>query len=613
MGKKVSFLIIGVTGPIGSGCTTLAKNIVKVEPNKYIKGRKLYENTVSEIESISSKIKELRERNNTEDEYKIKQLNAELLKHIEEREYLKNIQKIDDPKFIYISLSALIIKLAVENLNTNEFNEWKKKEVNNEISEILLNFKTKWKSEIDLYDKSIKKFDELDNTSLKKIDSMFQELKEVLKRVKDIELELYYSGKIDEFYLQSFGNNLRRTGNAFNNEGKPEEIDKNINIISKEANTLIKYYRNRKDENKANCFVIDAFRNPYEIEFFRRYEQFYLVSLYADRDVRQSRIRKELKNQIDLDDEKFRARFEKLDGLDWGNDIDESSVFKQNVSRCCYLSDVAINNDKETGYFDDELFKKFLRYYALIISPGCIQPTKEEMYMNLAYSLSLRSSCISRKVGAVITDNEGYVLGLGWNDVAHSQIGCGLKCKDDFVGENELLNMELFKGIVSSEDLRRFSASDSICFKDIFSKITIKEKLNKTNKFSEEEKDKVLQNLNLKRLEYCRSLHAEENALLQVASRGGMGVNGGIIYTTTFPCELCAKKIYQSGISKIYYTEPYPNSISENIFLKDGIRNVTIKQFEGVKSFSYFKLYRPRLDKKEAQKIDYMFSSNLYY
>jgi len=107
----------------------------------------------------------------------------------------------------------------------------------------------------------------------------------------------------------------------------------------------------------------------------------------------------------------------------------------------------------------------------------------------------------------------------------------------------------------------------------------------------------------IKRLEYCRAPHAEENALLQIASRGGIGVKGGIIYTTTFPCELCAKKIYQSGLKKIYYTEPYPNNKSE-LILKDGIRNVEWQQFEGVKSFSYFKLFKPIYDKKEAQRLD---------
>lgn len=48
----------------------------------------------------------------------------------------------------------------------------------------------------------------------------------------------------------------------------------------------------------------------------------------------------------------------------------------------------------------------------------------------------------------------------------------------------------------------------------------------------------IKENLGIKQLEYARVLHAEENAILQVATHGGMGISGGTIYTTTFPSEL---------------------------------------------------------------------------
>lgn len=179
--------------------------------------------------------------------------------------------------------------------------------------------------------------------------------------------------------------------------------------------------------------------------------------------------------------------------------------------------------------------------------------------------------------------------------------------------------------------IKNFKDSNYFCFKDLQSKLIVKEKIDKiidefnlnskikdiykkentsdniingndVNKFIELEeklKESLEENLSIKRLEYARSLHAEENAILQVSRNGGIGIKGGTIYVTTFPCELCAKKIYQSGIKKIVYTEPYPNSISENIILKDGIRHIEIKQFEGVKSNSYYKLFKPYFDRKE--------------
>lgn len=109
--------------------------------------------------------------------------------------------------------------------------------------------------------------------------------------------------------------------------------------------------------------------------------------------------------------------------------------------------------------------------------------------------------------------------------------------------------------------------------------------------------------LKIKRLEYCRALHAEENALLQSSKIGGLGVSGGTIYTTSFPCELCAKKIYQSGISEVVYVEPYPESISQDVIFHDGPRRVQLTPFEGVMSHSYFRLYKPSIEKKEYQQI----------
>lgn len=597
MGKKVDFLIIGFTGPIGSGCTTLSKIISRLKPNMLIKKKKMSDEVLNNIKETSITMK------NTKDATKLNELNKELHDYFRNRSYLKEIEKYDDPNFNYISMSSIIAKLSLKYLNTNEYFEWKKD--NLDIANILELFESKWKQELDQFD-NIKntQFNILDEKELKQIDDMFLELNLMKEEIKSKELMQYFDEKIQEFHLQAFGDNLRRSGNPFNyNEAiSKEKVGKNVLEISYEVNKIIKFYRNRKDDKKSCCFIIDAFRNPIEIEYFRkRYSQFYLVSVYADYKIRYNRLKKIFS---EIDSERFEKLFKKLDHRDMGVNGSVTVPFIQNVSRCCYLSDIAVNNEYDSGDFDELLFEKFLKYYALMIYPGCIQPTKEETYMNLAYTLSLRSTCISRKVGAVITDKDDFILGLGWNDVAHSQIGCGLRLKQDLVKYgNEIYSMNLFRNEINEGDLSHLKDNDTFCFKDVLSQSKIKTKLSES-KLSLEQQNEVLNLIKIKRLEYCRSLHAEENALLQVASRGGRGANGGTIYTTTFPCELCGKKIYQAGISKIFYTEPYPNSISENVFLKDGTEEISIKQFEGIKSFSYFKLYKPHLDRKEAQALD---------
>jgi len=79
---------------------------------------------------------------------------------------------------------------------------------------------------------------------------------------------------------------------------------------------------------------------------------------------------------------------------------------------------------------------------------------------------------------------------------------------------------------------------------------------------------------------HTRSVHAEENAFLQIAKYSGQPLRGGILFTTASPCELCAKKAYQLGISKIYYIDPYPG-IAERHVLKSGSKQPELILFWG--------------------------------
>jgi dCMP deaminase len=52
-------------------------------------------------------------------------------------------------------------------------------------------------------------------------------------------------------------------------------------------------------------------------------------------------------------------------------------------------------------------------------------------------------------------------------------------------------------------------------------------------------------------------LHAESNALLKIAENGGVGAQGGTLYTTYSPCLECAKLIKQSKIRRVVYRNSY--------------------------------------------------------
>jgi tRNA(Arg) A34 adenosine deaminase TadA len=102
---------------------------------------------------------------------------------------------------------------------------------------------------------------------------------------------------------------------------------------------------------------------------------------------------------------------------------------------------------------------------------------------------------------------------------------------------------------------------------------------------------------------HTRSLHAEENAFLQLAKYGGDGIEGGNLYTTASPCELCAKKAFQLGIKNIFYIDPYPGISLEHI-LKSGAKSSrpVVELFQGAVGQAYHRLYDPVLPYKDELK-----------
>lgn len=67
-----------------------------------------------------------------------------------------------------------------------------------------------------------------------------------------------------------------------------------------------------------------------------------------------------------------------------------------------------------------------------------------------------------------------------------------------------------------------------------------------------------------------RSLHAEQNALLQAAMIG-VPCEGTTMYVTCQPCNACAKMIINAGIVKVIYEGDYPDEFSKELFREAGL------------------------------------------
>lgn len=72
-----------------------------------------------------------------------------------------------------------------------------------------------------------------------------------------------------------------------------------------------------------------------------------------------------------------------------------------------------------------------------------------------------------------------------------------------------------------------------------------------------------------------RAVHAEQNALMQLAKMG-ISADGAQVFVTDFPCVHCTKLLLQAGVTKINYLRNYRNDdfVTELLDAK----NVTIAQ-----------------------------------
>ena len=70
-------------------------------------------------------------------------------------------------------------------------------------------------------------------------------------------------------------------------------------------------------------------------------------------------------------------------------------------------------------------------------------------------------------------------------------------------------------------------------------------------------------------------LHAESNAIAKLAKSPESG-DGASIFITHSPCIDCAKLIYQSGITTVYYEENYRSTQGINFLEKSGIKVVKV-------------------------------------
>ena len=353
--------------------------------------------------------------------------------------------------------------------------------------------------------------------------------------------------------------------------------------LAERIKAIIEELLQQKSKDEKIFIVIDAIRSPLEVIFFQeRYSSFYLMAISCEDEQRKQRLR-----NIGYTDPAIKD----IDAQEYvDTDIEEESSFvTQDIQACLQRSDLYVSNpnaDNTVSKFK-VLTNQLLTFTSLMKRPGIVTPTALERCMQMAYTAKLNSGCISRQVGAIITDANFSIQAVGWNDAPYGQVPCNLRNRFDLVEgkdqtayseyeKTELIFIEHFKKknprFIPIKDTGR---NVSYCFKSEYNSIT-----KKSNQV------------------HTRSLHAEENAFLQISKNGGRGIKDGNLFTTASPCELCAKKAYQLGVKNIYYIDPYPGIAMRHI-LMGGAHNPKMIIFFGAIGRAFHRLYTPIIAYKD--------------
>jgi deoxycytidylate deaminase len=335
------------------------------------------------------------------------------------------------------------------------------------------------------------------------------------------------------------------------------------------------------------AYIIDSLKHPDEVASLRRAygDKFILISAYEPKPKRLGRLIQKIANtHNDSALEKFRTKAEELIDID---EIRNGGNLAQNVRDTYYLADffVAMENDPKG---------RIGRFIEILFGHPFLTPTADEYWMFHARGAALRSADLSRQVGAVITSTESEFVASGCNEVPMAGGGAYWDGKPgghddrDFKHEidaNSVMRHEIIREFV--EGLEKSKLLAQSC-DNLDSDQLTHELLHGAYKSALS--DARIRNL----IEFGRIVHAEMSAITEAARRG-LSTLGGDLYCTTFPCHMCARHIIAAGIRRVVYIEPYPKSLTRQLYSKSTIVDGEGGEAENSVEFVPFSGVAPRV------------------
>ena len=343
---------------------------------------------------------------------------------------------------------------------------------------------------------------------------------------------------------------------AADNAAVARELVKSIRLErARQMNTTPESGRPVMPDGAKRVFILDSLRHPHEVALLRQIYQdaFCLIGVVCEETERRRR----------LSEDKYREagiaairKFMKRD-----ENARESNG--QKVSETFHLADFFIDNSmprflKEDGAGegnpDWDVSEQLGRLVDILTHTSIVRPRPNETGMFHAHGARMRSSCLSRQVGAALLDNLGDVVATGTNEVPKpggGVYGGSFSERSDsdpnpvndfrcFLHKqycsNSRTQIDIVRDLLAGiEEFRIIEASD-----DLVNRILGETKIGQL-------------------IEFSRAVHAEMDALLS-AGRQGVSTLGTRLFVTTFPCHNCARHIVSAGIDEVQFIEPYLKS-----------------------------------------------------
>lgn len=317
-----------------------------------------------------------------------------------------------------------------------------------------------------------------------------------------------------------------------------------------------------KDENSEEAiapddtkraYILDSIRHPSEVLLLRKIYQnsFCVIGVVCEAKVRHDRLSDKYKDATGNQIDDLMKRDEKAE-----------QKYGQQVSSAFHLSDFFVENtqDKQIasadGSKDDNpdwsVQEELGRLVDILTHKRVRRPRPNETAMYHAHGARMRSSCLSRQVGAALLDQKGNILATGTNEVPRAGGGVYGGAFDGFsdTDPDPANDHRCFhrRGYCSN------TRSQNSIIDDLFDSI---------DEFPNDVDDKLRSKVRKTKIgqliEFSRAVHAEMDALLS-AAREGVSTIGSRLYVTTYPCHNCARHIVAAGVDEVQFIEPYLKS-----------------------------------------------------